>query len=58
MVSWDALCKPLPASQGGSIPLFRTDEPTPEVLGPLLGSPLQERPGHTTNSLTKDDHDD
>jgi len=50
LVSCAALGIELPASGGDPCPLFRAGKVTPEVLGPVLGSLVQKRCGHTGNS--------
>lgn len=48
MESWAALDKALPAPQGGDpAPLLSATELRPGVLAPLVGSPAQQRLGHT-----------
>jgi len=39
-------------------PLFSTGKATSEVLGPVLGSPVQERHGRTAESPEKGHTDD
>jgi len=43
---------------GDPSPLLSTGEATHGVLGPVLGSPELEKPGHTGESLLKDHQDD
>lgn len=45
------------AKGGDPSPLLNPAEAAPVVLGPVLGAPIQERPGHTGTSPTEDHQD-
>ena len=59
MVFWAASDKIWPeVKRGDPSPLLSTGDATAGVLGPVLGSPVQDRHGHTEDSPDKGHQED